>query len=186
VCIVLIALLAGCASSGPPGQLPFGEWVGQGTFIYETWSTDEDHQPVSLHRTYPTTLTIEPTQVEGTEAVHLEIVSDRGPMPHMNDRTHIKLDLVEAKRVSDSAVLYRAVGSALDLGKEPSKDFVSRSAPFTASCVTTEGETVFQIQYMDNFVDTIRFRGRRAQKSGVYFDTKSGLVHWSEHLTRSN
>ena len=43
---------------------------------------------------------------------------------------------------------------------------------------------MFQIPYMENFFDTIRFRGNQAEKWGTYYDKKSGLIHWSERLTR--
>ena len=47
--------------------------------------------------------------------------------------------------------------------------------------MTTDGTTVLQIRYAENFVDTLRFRGRYVDKTGIVFGN-TGLTHWLEWL----
>ncbi|UCG16635.1 MAG: hypothetical protein JSV19_01090 [Phycisphaerales bacterium] len=185
--LVLLVLCAGCAGPAPRAEIPFGEWSGQGTFVYERWqSADtaaEDEPARSIHRCYPTSLSIRPGQLDGREVVELEIRSDRGPLPELDDRTHIKAALLKAKRVSDRAVLYRVVGFLINPKQGETLRFLDDAPPVSASCTTTDGATVLQIHYADDFVDAISFRGGHVEKSGTYFTTDEGLIHWSETLS---
>jgi len=189
---VVALLSAGCAATGPRGEIPLGHWSGEGVFVYEEWGSGGEQGGApgrhSIHRSYPTSLSIRPGLLEGHEIIEMEIRSQRGALPDLGDETHLKVALVKAKRVSDSTVLYRPVGMASNFEPGPddelSLSFDDDSPPFGASCITMNGATVLQIHYMDNFVDTIRFQGDRVEKCGVYFDADQGLVHWCEHLLR--
>lgn len=185
-----IAFWAGCASPGPRGELPFGEWAGQGTLVYEAWASSEDTEEeakrASVLRSYPTKMSIRPGRIDDREVVEIEIMSERGRLADEDKdaQTHLKLALVKAKRVSDSTVLYRVVAFLYNPGPDAKPTFNEQAPPFSAVCSELWGAKLFQIPYMENFFDNIRFRGRQAEKSGVYFDDDSGIIHWSERLTR--
>ena len=190
---VLLAVFCGaCAAPGPRGEIPLGQWSGEGVFVYEEWGSGGEQGGApggrSIHRSYPASLSIRPGLLEGHEIIEMEIRSQRGGLPDLGDETHLKVALVQAKRVSDSTVLYRPVGLASNfepgLGDELSLSFDDDSPPFGASCISMNGTTVLQIRYTHNFVDTIRFQGDQVEKCGVYFDADEGLVHWCEHLFR--
>ncbi len=187
---LVIVALSGCTAAGPRGEIPAGQWTGQGVLIYEHWKPADEKtegpQPQSINRAYPTRMSIRPAQLDGREVIELEIRSERGPLPGMEGKaTHLKAALVKAKRVSDSMVLYRLVDLLVNPGADEALGFDDGAPPFGASCITVNGTTTVQIEYMDNFVDTVRFKGDHVEKSGVYFDIKEGLIHWVEHLTRS-
>jgi hypothetical protein len=191
-----VFLAAGCVAPGPRGELPMGCWSGEGSFVYETWPdtaatqpSEASAKPQSLCREYKTTLCIRPARLDGRDVVEMDIRSARGPFPgekDMGDETHIKAALVKAKRVSESTVLYRLI--ALEYNPGPSKKLKvdEKAPPFAASCLTHDGRTVFQIQYMKNFVDSFRFEGPRVEKTGAYFDPDGGMIHWVETLHRSD
>jgi hypothetical protein len=192
----LVALLAsGCVAPGPRGEIPTGCWSGEGSFVYETWPGtpttkpfDAAATPQSLCREYKTTLYIGPGRIEGREAVMLDIRSARGSLPgtkDMGEETHIKAALVEAKRLSDSAVLYRII--ALRYNPRPNEELKidETASPAAASCLTVGGRTVLQIQYMKDFVDVFRFEGSGVEKTGSYFDPEGGMINWVESLSRS-
>ena len=182
-----LVLCAGCAGPAPRAEIPFGEWSGQGTFVYERWQSADpaakDEQARSIHRCYPTSLSIRPGTLDGREVVELVILSDRGPLPELDDRTHIKAALLKAKRVSDRAVLYRVVGFLINPKEGETLRFLDDAPPVSASSTTTKGATVLQIHYADDFVDAISFRGGHVEKSGAYFAPDDGLIHWSETLS---
>ena len=189
---VVALFSAGCAATGGRGEIPLGQWSGEGVFVYEEWKSGGEQGSApgrhSIHRSYPASLSIRPGVLEGREIIEMEIRSQRGALPDLGDETHLRIALVKAKRVSDSTVLYRPVGMASNFDPGPddelSLSFDDDSPPFGASCITMNGATVLQIHYMDNFVDTIRFQGDRVEKCGVYFDADEGLIHWCEHLRR--
>jgi hypothetical protein len=191
--ILVTALVsAGCAATGPRGQIPLGHWSGEGVFVYEDWGSGGKQKGApgqhSVHRSYPTSLSIRPGLLDGREIIEMEIRSRRGALPDLGDETHLKVALVEAKRVSESTVLYRSVGMASNFDPGPNNElplsFDHNTPPLGASCIAMNGATVVQIHYMDDFVDTIRFQGDRVEKCGAYFDADEGLVHWCEHLRR--
>ncbi len=183
-----VALSAGCVSHGRRGEIPFGTWSGEGVFVYENWKQDGenavDPKPRSLSRRYPTSLTIRPRELDGHDVIELDILSKHGGMPDMEEETHLKVALVEAKRVSESMTLYRLVDFQFNPTSGNTLSFEEDGPPYAASCITSNGTTIFQIEYLENFVDTFRFHGHRVEKSGVYFDPKEGLVHWYEDLTK--
>ena len=39
--LLVLSLTAGCATTGRPGEIPLGQWSGQGTFTYEHWPSGE-------------------------------------------------------------------------------------------------------------------------------------------------
>ena len=157
--------------------------AGRGSFVYETWDPDED--PQSVHGDYSTRLSVRPRTVDGRDYVELEIVSGRGSLPELGEKTHLKVALSEGKRVSESAVLYRSAGWLFNPEPGETLDFKDEAAPYCASCMTIDGTTVLQIRYFGNFVDTFRFRGQHLAKAGILFED-DGLIHWSEQLTRQD
>lgn len=182
------AVLTGCASPGRCGEIPFGEWSGHGEFVYEHWKEDgeksEESEPQSIHRRYATSLSIRPGRLNDREIIELEIHSHRGTLPDLGDSTHLKVALLRAKRISDSMVLYRLVGLLLNSDADKTLRFDDNAPPFGASCITMDGTTILQIDYIGNFFDTFRFEDGRVEKTGTYFDKEEGLIHWSEQLTR--
>jgi len=182
-----MALCGGCAAPGPRGKLPYGHWSGCGVFVYERWNEDDNPEAgkqQSIRRHYPTTLAIQPGKLDGQDVILLEICSDRGPLPDLGDRTHLKLAVTEAKRVSPDTVLYRVVDVLFNPKSGQKLSLDETAPPFGAICSSVNGTTTFQIVYMDNFVDTFRFRGRHVEKTGMYYSKDGGLIWWSERLTR--
>ena len=105
----------------------------------------------------------------------------RGPG---TDDVHLKAALVKAKRVSDSITLYRLVDFKFNPTPDDELHFKEDGPPYAASCTSTEEICTFQIMYLENFVDTFRFRGRHLEKTGTYSDPKEQLVQWYEDLTK--
>ena len=179
---------AGCATAGRPGQIPLGQWSGRGMFVYERWDSDDTESDAqdrpTVSREYDTTLNVRSETLGGQDIVRLEIVSKRGSMPglHIDDQTHLQIALAEAKRVSDSTVLYRMVGSLLNPSPDETLELSEDAPPVSATCSTRHGVTVLQLQYAEDFVDIFRFRGRRVEKTGMWFDENGSLVHWRERL----
>jgi len=186
--LVGLVLCMGCAAGGPKGEIPVGQWAGQGTFVYECWKPANADakvaRPQSIHRHYPTSLTIRPGRLAGREIIELQIHSERGPLPELGDKTHLKVALLKVKRVSDSATLYRLVGLLFNPKPNETLCFDDSAPPLAASCTTANGITILQIQYADNFIDILRFRGHHVEKSGLWFSQKDGMLHWREDLTR--
>lgn len=186
--LLAVSLSAGCSTTGRPGEIPLGQWSGSGTFVYERWKSNEgesgkdDH--VSLTRDYSTTLTIKPGTLDGRDIIKMEILSKRGELDglHIDDETHLIIALTEAKRISNSTVLYHMCGSLFNPGADEKLRSDDDVPPVSASCTFTGGVTVLQLQYDKNFVDTFRFHGRRVEKTGVWFDPDEGLIHWWEQL----
>ncbi len=184
--LLISALTTGCASFGTRGEIPFGTWSGEGVVVSERWKQDDDDsESESISRRYPTTLTIQPIVLEGHDVIEMEIHSYHSDMPSTDD-VHIKAALVKAKRVSDSTVLYRLVDLKFNPTPENELDFKEDGPPYAASCTSNDGTTVFQIVYRKDFVDAFRFRGRRLEKMGAYFDPKEHLVHWYEDLIKQD
>ena len=186
--LLVFPLTTGCTSFGTGGEIPFGTWSGEGVFVYENWKQDEentvDPKPRSLSRRYPTSLTIRPGELDGHDVIELEILSKHGGMPDMDKETHLKVALVEAKRVSESMTLYRLVDFQSNPTSGNTLSFKEDGPPNAASCITSNVTTMFQIEYLESFIDTFRFHGRHVEKTGVYFNPKEGLVHWYEDLTK--
>ena len=186
--LVVLTFAAGCATTGRPGEIPLGQWSGNGTFTYEHWTSGEGEadpeDQVSLTRDYPTTLTTENSTLDGRDIIKMEIISKRGELPglHIDDESHLVIALVEAKRVSDATVLYRMVASQFNPGPDDKLKLEDDAPPISASCTTKGNVTVLQLQYAEDFVDTFRFRGRRLEKTGFWFDPDEGFVHWFERL----
>lgn len=190
--IAVIAWAPGCAAPGPRGVLPFGEWSGDGTYVYEAWGAqdedDEAPQPRRLHRSYPTTLSIRPDRIDEQDIVVMEIRSKRGAFQEDSEdtETHLLLALLEGRHVGDNTVLYRVVDFAFCPGMEYKLHIEDDAPPVGATCTDVGDALVFQIPYKEGFFDTIRFRGNRVEKWGVFFDEKSGLIQWAESLTRTD
>lgn len=172
---------SGCASRGMP-TIPVGEWRGHGTFTYERWGEPEN--TASHHRDYATCLCIKKSTVDGQPAFEIEIISDRGALPELGDRTHMRLALVEVSRPSNSAVLYRLAGPLYDPKPNDQPTFESDSPPVAASCMKIDGVAVLQIAYEEGFVDTFRFRARGLSKAGS-LTLEDGSVHWVESLLQT-
>lgn len=187
--IVGCSAAAGCASPGPRGVLPFGDWSGHGVLVYEDFRPADDQadqpEPRSIDRQYSTSLSIRLADVDGRRVIEMTIQSDRGELPGLEDETHLIVALVEARRVSDSTVLYRPVGLLLNPGPNEKLGFNDTAPPVGASCTTLNDVTTFIIEYMDDFVDVIRFSGDSAEKNGTYFNKDEGFIHWTEKLVRT-
>jgi hypothetical protein len=192
---LLMLLMQGCVAPGPRGEVPIGCWSGEGTMAFEIWSdptatqpSGESAAPQSLCREYKTKLCIRPAQLGGHEVVELDIHSARGPLPgtrDMGDESHVRAALAKIKRLSDSTVLYRVVAMQYNPGPGEKMSFDEKAPPAGASCITTGGLTILQVQYLDGFVDEFRFEGSRLEKAGTFYDPKSGMIHWVEALNRS-
>ena len=186
--LLVLLLTAGCATTGRPGEIPLGQWTGQGTFTYEHWSSgegeDDQDDKVSLTRDYSTTLTIKNSTLDDRDILEVEILSKRGDLPglHIADESHLVLALVKAGRISDSTVLYRMIASQFNPGADDKLEIDDDAPPSSASCTTKGAVTVLQIQYDENFVDTFRFHGPRVEKTGFWFSPGQAFVHWFERL----
>lgn len=188
VAVGVAVFCSGCASPGPRGEIPFGQWSGEGTFVYERWKAEDDKTkdegPQSIHRDYTTTLSIQSAQLDGRAVVEMEIHSDRGPLPGLGDATHLKVALSEAKRVSDSTVLYRVVDELFNPKPDEELSYREDGPPFGATCTDRDGTTILQLQYDDRFVDTFQFRRNQVEKYGSYGEKNEGFIHWFENLSR--
>ena len=172
-----LAVAGGCAWNRPV-QIPTGDWSGCGTFIYEGWGSED--KTASLHKGYPTKLHIHRSQLNGRPAVEMEIVSRHGGLPGISDdKTHLRMMLVEEKRPCDSIVLYKVAGMEPDSDKPP--EFDENAPPVGASCIRTKEAIVLQVVYDEGFADTFRFRGRGLTKSGS-ITAKNEIIHWAETL----
>jgi hypothetical protein len=170
-------LMPGCAMTSPV-KVPCGEWKGCGTFAYERWAPPEKAE--SVHREYPTRLKITPAEFENQPALEMEIVSEHGGISGLEgDKTHLRLALIEAKRPSESCVLYRVV--PLDPDRKNPPEIDADAPPISASCMKSKHAVILQINYFEGFVDCYQFRGRGLTKSGS-FTEKTDIIHWTETL----
>ncbi|GMU22310.1 MAG: hypothetical protein AMXMBFR13_23960 [Phycisphaerae bacterium] len=174
-------------------MLPTGFWRGSGAFVYEAWPNRQSSDsasgaatPTSLHGDYPTTLSIRPGELDGHAVVMLEIESLRATLPDLGDKTYLRAALVEAKRLSEGVVLYRLVALAVNPKPGEAFTFDENAPPYAATCRTTNGVTILQINYMDDFVDIFRFEGWNVEKAGSFAVKSDGLIHWTEHLQRQS
>lgn len=192
--LVLMASV-GCAPRNlSPGVLPEGKWSGTGTFFYESWSgADEpdagapatrDDEPRSLHRDYVTKLAIRPSELGGRPVILVEIVSQRGAIPQLGDKTDLRVALQPEKTVADGLTLYRIRGLLFNPGPGDHIEWLDDAPAYSASCMADGDDTVFQIQYATGVVDVFRFHGDALEKTGTLFDDKQGLVQWAERLRR--
>jgi hypothetical protein len=188
---ILLVLAGGCAAPGLRGEVPLGNWTGEGTFVYQGWKEGESTgQPAAptmaetIRREYPTTLAIRNGRLDNLDVIMIEIQSKRGSLPQIGDETRLNVALEKVKRVSDSTVLYREVAAQLNASPDDKLHIEKDTPPITAVCTTERGVTTFAIQYMENFTDVFRFDGGTVEKTGLYFDKETGLVHWCEQLKR--
>ena len=188
--LMLLLLCTGCATLPRQAQLPLGEWSGHGLFVIDKWAPDgkpaADWKPVVEWGRYATALTIEKAQVEGADAVRIEILSQRGATKAIEgDRTHIIALLQPQESLADGAItLYRVAEFGASTTAEAPHMEKGPEERRGASCMCVGRDLVLCFNYMDEFEDTFRFRGDTVLKDGSYFDSKSGLVHWSEKLDR--
>lgn len=192
--LLAMAAFAGCAAPARHGEIPCGLWSGKGAFVYETWKTpaatqpgeSEESQPRSVHRRYETTLSIRPVVLDGQDAIEVEIVSDRGPLPELGDKTHLRMALVHGKRVSDSTVLYRLADWQFNPDPDAVLSIRGDRPPLAVACTTRGDRAVLAIQYDENFVDMFRFQGDGVEKAGMFYSKDDGFIHWTERLHRRN
>lgn len=201
VLFTIAMLLAGCAgkrSADRMWNIPLGQWSGQGSFIYECFkSADADPDdsadgpefdcgPVtSIVRDYPTSLTIRRAQLAGQDVVEVAILSSRGQIPDLDDRTELRFALVQNKTPREDMRLFRIVGSQFNPDRPGQPLQYDPGTPlYSASLHAEQSELVLQVVYGENFVDTFRFHDTHVDKTGVFFAPEEGLVHWSERLER--
>ena len=187
-------LVGGCAGSPRRAEIPLGEWRGTGVFVLDRWEAHEQEEHgekwvrKSLqHGAYPTHLKIARANELGDGAVRMEILSERGEVEDMGgDRTHLLLHLRPDTSLADESItLYRLVDFGLSFDANPPEPDEHPEGLTHASCMLVNGELVLRIHYMDQFVDTLRFRGNTVFKDGSYWaDGGDGLIHWSERLER--
>lgn len=182
-CLLLASICmvaGGCASRGKP-RIPTGEWSGKGSFTFERWG-EPDHT-AGHHRDYETWLRIRHGIVDAQPALEIEIISERGELPDLGPRTHLRVALVEVKKYDDGTVLYRVAGPIMDPKDEDRPRFESDTPPYGASLIPSRDGWVLQVSYMQGFVDVFRFRGRGLTKAGS-LTVEDGSVHWVESLVQ--
>lgn len=192
-----------------PGEIPLGEWNGDGEYVFFNWDAeqaeaaaqgldelapdavddvmgelidDERARGRMLSRRYRTTLNITSEPLGRGEAIVLEIRSRRGKLADLGEETHLILALERVGRRSRGAGLYRLIGLLFNPSPDAELSEDPQAAPAAASCITLGDATVLQIRYMDNFIDTFRFERDEVVKTGM-FHTRSGLIHWTERLS---
>jgi len=187
-------LVVGCAGSPRRAEIPLGEWRGTGVFVLDRWEAHEREEQGEKwvrknlqHGAYPTHLKIARAGEPGDGAIRMEILSERGEVEDMaGDRTHLLLHLRPDTSLADERItLYRLVDFGLSFDANPPEPDEHPEGLTHASCMLVNGELVLRIHYMDQFVDTLRFRGNSVFKDGSYWaDGGDGLIHWSERLER--
>jgi len=185
---VLLTLTQGCSAGRHLTEIPVGQWQGRGFFVYEVWPSAEEAEtqpaaPTRLYRSYPTRLVIRRLAAGERKAFELDILSERGPLPELGDRTHLKAALIEAGRISPAATLYRLADWKFNPQSDAVLNLNRPEAPLAASCISFDGTMILRIRYDEEFTDTFRFRGSRLEKDGI-LHADTGLIHWSERLDR--
>lgn len=188
--LLLCALCAGCFERLPKiAMIPNGEWSGEGMFVAGKWVAEgaaDGPVVVTQHGEYDTQLLIESAEVDGEDGARVEITSERGRVDSLDgDRTHIVMFLKPEESLADENItIYKVAKAGLSLNEDPPDvDAVSAAEKTVATCMYNDGEIVLRVQYMDGWVDTIRFRNNLAFKDGTLAD-KQQLIHWSERLKR--
>ncbi len=178
----------GCRAPQP--EVPFGQWSGQGTVAYVSWDTsdasDKKSGGTTIVRRYPTHLRIRPGKLEGREVIEMEILSERGPLPDLEERTHLQMALFESKRPSSQVTLYRLAGWQFNPDFDDPLKWDKHGTPLSASAIADDRGVTVLIQYMENYVDTLRFEGGAVHKFGVLSSEEGGIVHWSEVLGKTD
>jgi len=186
--LALLAAVTGCKAPAPKGTIPFGTWAGNGLYVYAGWDTDEaraeGRMATLLRGKYPTTLTIGPSTVEGRDVVLIEIESNRGELPGLGDKTQARIALEEVTRFGDATVIYRLVAASLNEPMDKPLELESTSPPASAVCTVDGDNTLLQIQYGDNFVDTYEFSDEEVEKAGMFFNDKKAIIQWWEELEK--
>ncbi len=135
-----------------------------------------------LRGRYPTTLTIGPSTLDGRDIVLIEIESNRDALPGLGDKTHARIALQEVQRFCDKTVIYRIVSMLINEPAAKSLEYSETGPPASAICTVHDGDTLLQIQYMENFHDAFRFSDIEVQKSGMFFGADGGVIQWWEEL----
>ncbi|QOJ15003.1 MAG: hypothetical protein HRU75_10250 [Planctomycetia bacterium] len=192
--VLALSAASGCSSSSTRDRawgIPLGEWEGSGTFVYECRSRhgpdgrDECEGQERIVRDYPTTLRIERAVLDGHDVVVLKILSSRGDIPHLDNRTDLRVALVESQQVHPRVRMFRMVAAQFNpsegerMSYEPPHD-----GAYHGVLLQTGDQTVLQLHYQSDFVDTLRFSGSGVDKAGLVQSDEVGLVHWSERLRR--
>jgi hypothetical protein len=170
-------------------EVPLGNWSGSGTAVFVSWQDTDDTTPARPMQTdvqkYDTYLRISNDTLDDEPILRVEILSQRdyfAPVPKLDDHTHMIVALQPTQKPSPWVQLYRATDWQFNPKPGDKLSTSSDAPPVTASAIADKDGLTLQIQYLDNFVDTLRFTSAGVQKAGSLFDSKSGLVHWSEHL----
>ncbi len=185
--LLVIPFIVGCQTTQP--EIPLGHWSGHGSVVYKSWDGGQNSAPPTNQKTltqyYSTTLDITRTTLDGHDVLHLEIISDRKPLPKLGNRTQLRAVLTAAVRPTPKVTLYRVVDWQFNPDPDQQLAWRASGPPFTASAIADDAGLTVQIHYADNFVDVLRFAGSRLHKSGMLYDKQQGLVHWSERLTQA-
>ncbi|MCG3129895.1 MAG: hypothetical protein FLDDKLPJ_00633 [Phycisphaerae bacterium] len=196
---VAVAALTARQAARAGLKLPVGEWVGDGTYVYETWvktpgkdapAPDKDAPaPVTTTNRYPAQVTIKPSTLDGRPVVEFQIVSRHKDVGVLSDDVRIRFAVEEAKTLSDAAVLYRTVAWSTNPAADEKLTRDPAPAAPTASLIRDGEDLVFQIHYEPGYTDTFRFRGPTLEKTGTITatsedDPEQGFIHWVETLRR--
>jgi len=165
------AVLGGCAT---PGEVPAGNWAGQGTFVdYEGLAASgAAPEERAATRTYETTLKIARTRAFGREALRIDIRSLRGKLFNVpDDETKLSGVLVLLRRLTNGSALYAAfdANAVESAGADLPPETLAQ-----ATSVRTPRGVILQLHYnrpgRDDgvFTDTFHFLPGRVIKTGSY------------------
>ena len=191
-----VAVLGGC---GTPGEIPAGNWAGQGTYVdYEGVLAAGQPAPEerAATRSYETTLKIAKTRAFGREALRIDIRSRRGKLFNVPDEeTKLSGVLVLLRTLEDGSALYAAFDANAVESAAGAADLPPGTAA-QATSVRTDRGVVLQLHYnrpgrdQGVFTDTFHFLPGRIIKTGSYAvgsgpddNRKLVRVWWVEELS---
>lgn len=178
-------------------KLPVGEWSGEGQYAYETWPKEaaaDAEPPISTTSRYPTRLSIRADKLDGHDVLIFDIVSRHKEVGVLKEDVHAVLAFEEAKRLSDSALLYRLVDIELNSNEGQPLHYQIEVPPASASLLREGDDLLFLTQHGENYNETYRFIGGakgaaiEVQKFGLVSpgseEKEAGFIHWVETLKK--
>lgn len=185
-------------AAAPSGmKLPVGEWSGEGQYAYEVWPKEAGagaEPPISAASRYPTRLSIRADKLDGHDVLIFDIVSRHKDVGVLKDDVHAVVAFEEAKRLSESTLLYRLVDIELNSNEGQPLHYQIEVPPASASLIHAGDDLLFLTQHGENFNETYRFIGgakgtvTEVQKFGFASpgsdENEAGFIHWVETLKR--